>query len=172
MKASNILIEKLKSFEGCKLKAYKCPAGVWTIGYGTTKGVYAGMVISYAEAERLLKRDLEVFENYVNKLGVCKTQGMFDALVCFSYNLGTGNLGSSTLLKKIRAGASSSTLITDFDAIPDSVFGGKERPKGLSRAEMYMYIICYQFSRWNKAGGKVLAGLTKRRIWEAERFFE
>lgn len=139
MKASSILIDALKGFEGCKLKAYKCPAGVLTIGYGTTKGVYAGMVISYAEAERLLKKDLEVFESYVNKLGVCKTQGQFDALVDFAYNLGTGNLGSSTLLKYIRA----------------------NKPTADIQA---------QFLRWNKAGGKVLAGLTKRRQWEANRW--
>lgn len=104
MKASNKLIEAIKRFEGCRLKAYKCPAGVWTIGYGTTKGVYAGMEISYTEAERLLRRDLTTFENYVSSLGVCTTQGQFDALTDFSYNVGTGNLGSSTLLKYIRAG--------------------------------------------------------------------
>ena len=139
MKASDILIAKLKEFEGCKLKAYKCPAGVWTIGYGTTKGVYAGMEITYAEAERMLRKDLAIFETFVNGLNVCKTQGQFDALVDFAYNLGCGNLATSTLLKYIKAG----------------------KPVGLIRE---------QFLRWNKAGGKVLKGLTLRRQWESLRW--
>lgn len=170
MKASEILISKLKEIEGFSLKAYKCPAGVWTIGYGTTKGVYSGMVITYAEAEKLLKKDLSIFEFYVNKLGIAKTQGQFDALVDFTYNLGTIALGSSTLLVKIKAGVNSAFLQKDFEAIPISYFG-KVRPV-CSREGMYKHIIQYQFSRWNKSKGKVLPGLVKRREWEGKRFFE
>lgn len=138
-KSSEILISKLKEFEGCKLTAYKCPAGIWTIGYGTTKDVKQGMKITLADAEKLLKKDLEKFEDYVNKLNVCQTQGQFDALVDFAYNLGTGNLCSSTLLKYIKNHKS-------YQEIQN------------------------QFMRWNKAGGKVLEGLTKRRKWEAARY--
>ena len=103
MKSSELLINKIIEFEGCKLTAYKCPAGVWTIGVGHTKGVKQGQTITEAQAMTLLKGDLLPCENYVNNLGVCKTQGQFDALVDFAFNLGTAALGRSTLLKYIRA---------------------------------------------------------------------
>ena len=102
MKSSELLINKIIEFEGCKLTAYKCPAGVWTIGVGHTKGVKQGQTITKAQAMTLLKGDLLPCENYVNNLGVCKTQGQFDALVDFAFNLGTAALGRSTLLKYIR----------------------------------------------------------------------
>ena len=103
MKASELLLNKIIDFEGCKLTAYKCPAGVWTIGVGHTKGVKQGQTITKAQAMSLLKGDLLPCENYVNNLGVCKTQGEFDSLVDFTFNLGTAALGRSTLLKYIRA---------------------------------------------------------------------
>ena len=103
MKSSELLLNKIIDFEGCKLTAYKCPAGVWTIGVGHTKGVKQGQTITKAQAMSLLKGDLLPCENYVNNLGVCKTQGEFDALVDFTFNLGTAALGRSTLLKYIRA---------------------------------------------------------------------
>ena len=103
MKSSELLINKIIEFEGCKLQAYKCPAGVWTIGVGHTKGVKQGQTITEAQAMSLLKGDLLPCENYVNNLGVCKTQGEFDAIVDFAFNLGTAALGRSTLLKYIRA---------------------------------------------------------------------
>lgn len=103
MKSSELLLNKIIDFEGCKLTAYKCPAGVWTIGVGHTKGVKQGQTITEAQAMSLLKGDLLPCENYVNNLGVCKTQGQFDALVDFAFNLGTAALGRSTLLKYIRA---------------------------------------------------------------------
>ena len=103
MKSSELLINKIIEFEGCKLQAYKCPAGVWTIGVGHTKGVKQGQTITKAQAMTLLKGDLLPCENYVNNLSVCKTQGQFDALVDFAFNLGTAALGRSTLLKYIRA---------------------------------------------------------------------
>ena len=103
MKSSELLLNKIIDFAGCKLTAYKCPAGVWTIGVGHTKGVKQGQTITEAQAMSLLKGDLLPCENYVNNLGVCKTQGQFDALVDFAFNLGTAALGRSTLLKYIRA---------------------------------------------------------------------
>ena len=103
MKSSELLLNKIIEFEGCKLTAYKCPAGGWTIGVGHTKGVKQGQTITEAQAMTLLKGDLLPCENYVNNLGVCKTQGQFDALVDFAFNLGTAALGRSTLLKYIRA---------------------------------------------------------------------
>lgn len=95
---------KIMDFEGCRLEAYKCPAGVWTIGCGHTKGVKPGQTITEQQALSLLKGDLLPCEKYVNALGVCKTQGQFDALVDFCFNCGTAALGRSTLLKYIRLG--------------------------------------------------------------------
>ena len=140
MKSSDLLLNKIIDFEGCKLTAYRCPAGVWTIGVGHTRGAKQGQKITEAQAISLLKGDLLPCENYVNNLGVYKTQGQFDALVDFCFNLGTGALGRSTLLKFIRQG----------------------------KAEQY---IRGEFAKWVKSGGKTLAGLVKRRAWEADRYF-
>ena len=102
MNISETGIELIKKFEGCVLKAYKCPAGVWTIGYGHTSGVKEGQTITKKEAEVFLKQDLLTFETYVSNLvTVAINQNQFDALVSFCYNLGPGNLKSSTLLKLI-----------------------------------------------------------------------
>ena len=114
MKSSELLINKIIEFEGCKLTAYKCPAGVWTIGVGHTKGVKQGQTITKAQAMALLKGDLLPCENYVNNLGVCKTQGQFDSLVSFSFNLGTAALGRSTLLKYIRQGKAEQYIREEF----------------------------------------------------------
>ena len=82
----------IKRFEGCRLTAYKCPAGVWTIGYGHTAGVKPGQTITQQEADNLLKNDLKIYENHVNKLGKTFNQNEFDALVSFCYNCGAGCL--------------------------------------------------------------------------------
>ena len=102
MEASDKLIEAIKQFEGFRSQAYRCPAGVLTIGYGHTKGVKIGMRITERDAEKLLREDLKEFENYVRKLNVAQTQGQFDALVDFCFNLGTKALEGSTLLKLIK----------------------------------------------------------------------
>ena len=114
MKSSDLLLNKIIDFEGCKLTAYRCPAGVWTIGVGHTRGVKQGQKITEAQAISLLKGDLLPCENYVNNLGVCKTQGQFDALVDFCFNLGTGALGRSTLLKFIRQGKAEQYIRGEF----------------------------------------------------------
>lgn len=114
MRASDKLIDKIIDFEGCRLEAYKCPAGVWTIGVGHTKGVKEGQRISEQQALTLLRGDLLPCEQYVNGLGVTKTQGEFDALVDFAFNLGTGALGGSTLLKYIRIGKSEKEIRGEF----------------------------------------------------------
>ena len=92
MKTSQKGIDLIKKFEGCVLKAYKCPAGVWTIGYGHTSGVKEGQKITKTKAEELLKEDLKEFEGYVNNLKLTLNQNQFDALVSFTYNCGPGNL--------------------------------------------------------------------------------
>lgn len=140
-KTSDKGIELIKGFEGCSLSAYKCPAGVWTIGYGHTgkvdgKAISSGMRITQAKAVQLLREDLASFEAAVNAaVKALITQNMFDALVSFAYNCGAGALRNSTLLKKLNAG--------DYSGAAD------------------------EFQKWNKSGGKVLNGLVRRR--EAER---
>ena len=140
MRASEVLIEKIKEFEGLRLEAYLDEGGVPTIGYGHTGAdVIMGDRISAYWANHLLKADLYDVELAVDLLGVARTQGQFDALVSFAYNLGIGRLKRSTLLKVIREG-------------------------GSKRA------ITKEFKRWVYADGKCLPGLVKRREWEAKRF--
>ena len=94
----------IKKFEGCKLEAYKCPAGVWSIGFGFTKDVKEGDTWSQDHAEHMLDVELEEYEGYINDLvDVPLEQHQFDALVAWVYNLGAGNLISSTLLIKLNA---------------------------------------------------------------------
>lgn len=87
----------IKQFEGCRLAAYQCSAGVWTIGYGHTAGVHKGMKITQAQAEEYLKHDVAKFEKYVNNPSYVPftdklNQNQFDALVSFAFNLGQGNV--------------------------------------------------------------------------------
>ena len=139
MKTGSKGIDLIKHFEGCELEAYKCPAGVWTIGYGHIKGVKEGMTITEHQAEEMLKSELNEYEGYINNLVTAElNQNQFDAMVSWVYNLGGGNLKASTLLKVLNAG--------DYAGVPA------------------------QIMRWNKAGGKVLEGLTRRRQAEADLF--
>lgn len=114
MKTSPKGIALIKEFEGLRLKAYLCPGGVWTIGYGHTADVKPGMVITEAQAEEYLKGDLVRFERYLNGLGLALNQNQFDALVSFIYNLGTGNFSSSTLLRKIRVNPQDNSIMDEF----------------------------------------------------------
>ena len=87
----------IKQFEGCRLIAYQCSAGVWTIGYGHTAGVYKGMKITQAQADAFLKQDIAKFEKYINNPSYVPftdklNQNQFDALVSFAFNLGQGNV--------------------------------------------------------------------------------
>ncbi|MFK5596847.1 lysozyme [Methylobacterium sp. HMF5984] len=139
MRTSTTGIDLIKSFEHMELTAYKCPAGVWTLGYGTTSGIKPGMTCTEAQAIEMFKKDLIKFENGVNQLvKVALNQNQFDALVSFAYNCGEHALGGSTLLKKVNAG--------------DYTGASKE------------------FGKWNKGGGKILAGLTRRRAAESKLF--
>jgi lysozyme len=127
----------LQKFEGCKLKAYRCPANVCTIGYGHTSAagtptVIDGMTITQQQADDILSRDLQQYEAAVTMMvHQPLTQHQFDVLVDFAYNAGVGNLKSSTLLKKVNAAR--------FDDVPTELL------------------------KWNKGGGKVLPGLVRRR---------
>lgn len=133
-------VEMVARYEGCRLEAYLCPAGKWTIGYGHTQGVKPGDRLTSQEAAReLLKKDLEKYESYVNEFvgkGIISfplNQNMFDALTSFCYNCGKGNL------QKLVSGRDAATV------------GSK----------MLLY---------NKGGGKVLAGLVRRRKEESALF--
>jgi len=137
MTPSQKCIDLVKYFEGFEDRAYLCPANVWTIGYGRTRNVKEGDIVSEPQAERDLQEELIEFGEQVHRVVDSElTQQEFDALTSWTYNLGIGNLQSSTLLKKLNAG--------DKDSVPSEML------------------------RWNKAAGKVLAGLTKRRQAEAD----
>ncbi len=95
-------IALIKKFEGCELEAYQDSVGVWTIGYGHTKDVEEGLKITQEEAEAMLNTELEEYEGYVEHyVEVPLTQCQFDALVCWTYNLGPTNLKNSTMLTVI-----------------------------------------------------------------------
>jgi GH24 family phage-related lysozyme (muramidase) len=133
----------IKEFEGFRAIAYLCQAGVWTVGYGTTringKLVTESVKITTEEAELFLEQDLKAFEDAVNQnVTVELNQNQFDALVSFVYNVGVGNFKKSTLLKKLNA--SKKTEAAD------------------------------EFLKWNRAAGVVSKGLTKRRKAERELF--
>jgi lysozyme len=114
MKTSQEGIDLIKHFEGCELESYRCSANVLTIGYGTTKNVVEGMKISQHQAEELLMKDLEEFEEYVEDLiDVKLEQHQFDALVAWTYNLGPTNLKTSTLRKVLNKGA--------YDDVPEQM---------------------------------------------------
>lgn len=130
----------IRDCEGLRTTSYRCPAGIPTIGYGHTgPEVKDGQTITKEEADRLLRDDVKVAERAIKRLvKVQLTQGQFDALVSFTFNLGAGNLQSSTLLKKLNA--------SDYAGAAE------------------------QFLVWNKAAGKVLPGLVKRRERERQCF--
>lgn len=141
MRTSEYALGRLKEYEGLRLKAYKCPAGVWTIGYGHTKNVRGGIVIDKETADKLLEEDVMYFEKYLAEEPYAEelTQGQWDALISFLFNLGIGNYKRSTLRKRILEDV-------NHNDIPN------------------------QFRRWNKADGKVLPGLVRRREWEAQMY--
>lgn len=98
-------VDIVKRFEGCRLKAYLCPAGKPTIGYGSTENVQLGMEITQAEANDRLRKDMQAAADGVSKY--CKTklsQNQFDALVSFTYNIGVGRFAGSTLLRLLNSG--------------------------------------------------------------------
>ena len=114
MKTSPKGIALIKEFEGLRLKAYKCPGGVWTIGYGHTAGVRPGMVITEAQAEEFLKEDLFSCENAVNNQKLSINQNQFDALVSLIYNINIENFQKSTLLRKARVNPNDNSIMDEF----------------------------------------------------------
>lgn len=140
MKTSKQGIELIKRFEGLRLKAYRCPAGVLTIGWGHTGGVIADMVIDRAEAERLLVEDVAVAERCVNADDVGLRQNQFDALVSFVFNVGIANYRESTLRRMVLADADNPAIAKEFMRW---VYAKGKRLLGLVRrreAESEMYV--------------------------------
>jgi lysozyme len=139
-------IDLIKFFEGCKLTAYLCPAGIPTIGYGhtgtdVTQADVGKKTITKEQAEALLISDLPKYEKGVtNNVKSVINQNQFDALVSFVYNLGEGNFKSSTLLKKINANPNDATIRNEFN-------------------------------KWINSNGKPLSGLVIRRKQEADLYF-
>ena len=146
MKLNKLGIDLMHHFEGCRLEAYQCSAKVWTIGWGNTfyengTPVRQGDKISQERANSLFVFVANKFAGEIKKLIKTNlTENQFSALVCFAYNVGTGNLGKSTLLKKVNANPNDATIANEF-------------------------------LRWNKAGGKELLGLTRRRTAESKLYF-
>lgn len=131
----------LTTFEGCRLNAYNDGGDVWTIGFGHTQGVFAGMTITQAQADQFFHKDLEQFESYVeDAVQVDLNADQFSALVCFCFNVGPGSkgLGGSTLLKQLNGG--------DYQNAAK------------------------QFPAWNKVDGEPWLGLTRRRLAEQALF--
>ena len=140
MKATARAVNLIKQFESCALKAYKCPAGVLTIGWGNTSHAKAGMTCTQAQAYAWLNEDISKTEDIVTDAldGTPVSQNQFDALVSFVFNIGGGNFRKSTLLKKIKAGDSAGAAA--------------------------------EFGRWVYAGKKILPGLVMRRATEKALF--
>lgn len=142
MNINKATVDLVKEFEGFRAKAYKCPAGVWTIGYGTTASAGVGvtpkdgMTITKSDAEAYLQAALDKFADQIAPSITAPTNSNeFGAFVSLAYNIGSGAFKKSSALRLFNA-------------------GDKE---GAAKAILM----------WNKAGGKVLKGLTRRR--EAER---
>lgn len=140
MKTSQNGIDLIKRFEGFSPVAYLCPAGVWTIGYGHTAGVHEGDSIDGDTAEDYLREDLTSAEGAVEKyVKVPLKQWQFDALVSFTFNLGAGNLYSSTLLKKVNRNPDDPSIRQEFEKW---VYAGGRVLQGLverRKAEADMY---------------------------------
>lgn len=107
-------IKLVQQFEGLKLEAYTCPAGIWTIGYGHTKGVKRGDKITGEEAEAILAQDLTQSAGQVEKyVRVPLHDNQFAALASFVFNAGIGSLIASTLLRRLNNG--------DYDCVPSEL---------------------------------------------------
>lgn len=134
-------IDLIKRFEGFEEEAYQDVVGVWTIGYGHTKTVKAGDVVTESEATELLRQDVSwAARGILRNTKVPLTDGMYGALVSFAFNLGVGAYQRSTLRAKLNR---------------EEIFGA-----------------ALEFPRWNKAGGRVLRGLTRRRLAEQKLFLD
>lgn len=114
MKISENGLNQIKKHEGLRLQAYKCSAGVWTIGYGHTEDVSEGDTCTEEDAEKWLLQDVKFAERAVNRQRLAINQHQFDALVSFVFNVGEGAFKTSTLLKKIKANPNDPSIADEF----------------------------------------------------------
>ncbi len=147
MELSEKIKKMIKGWEGCRLTAYRCPAGVLTIGYGHTgSDVTAGMKITQSEADRLFNQDVKRFADKVAPqfAGVTLNNNQFDALVSLSYNIGSLSVKAPTLLRKVKANPNDPTIREEFLKHVNARVNGVLKP---------------------------LPGLVKRRTAEANHYF-
>lgn len=124
------ILDVIKEFEGCKLKAYKDSGGVWTIGYGFTEGVVEGDEITQVEADRRLRYEINKRIDFLNRQKLRLTPNKFWALVSFVYNVGEKNFLDSTLLKKIKEDSNDKSIRDEFMRW---VYAGGKKLKGLEK---------------------------------------
>jgi lysozyme len=128
----------IKKFEGCELTAYKCAAGVPTIGYGHIKGVSMGDTITQEQADEMFNHEMHEYETYVNTaVTVPLSQNQYDAIVSWVFNLGNGNLLASTMLKVINSG--------DHAGVPAQIkrwnkAGGKTRKRIIGQNYLFLLL--------------------------------
>jgi lysozyme len=153
MRTNALGVALIKRFEGLSVKAYKCPAGVWTIGHGHTGDVKAGDVITAHQAEAILDVDLDTNERIVSQsVKVPLTENQFSALVSFVFNVGPGVPGKKDGFVFLKSGKPSSML----RKLNAADYGGAAA----------------EFLSWKYAAGRVLPGLVKRRAAERELFLK
>lgn len=122
--------EIIKEFESLRLQAYLCPAGVWTIGWGHTKGVKKGMQITEEQAEELLREDMQDAIDVVERLGVELTENQYNALVSFVFNIGGSAFATSTIRRKILLSPNDKKIKDEFLRW---VYADGKKLKGLER---------------------------------------
>jgi len=140
MEITDLCLKKIEKFEGCKLTSYQDSKGIWTIGVGHTNHVQPFQKITLEQARYFLKQDIFENENYINNLKINLTQGQFDALVDFSYNLGIGTLLKSTLLKKVRLNPNDKSIKNEFMKY---VYCGGKKHSGLIKRRTWEAIRYY-----------------------------
>ncbi len=114
MTASPYSLLLIRQFEGLRLTAYRCPSGIWTIGYGHTSNVHKGDTITQSQADKYLRQDIEPIEAYLNNQQLNINQNQFDALTSLIFNIGISAFSSSTLLKLIRQNPNDPAITAQF----------------------------------------------------------
>lgn len=153
MKTSNQGKNLIKEAEGLRLTAYRCPAGVPTIGWGHTKGVSMGQRITQAQAEDMLVEDIAPIERLLNAMKINFRQEQFDALVSWIFNLGQGNFRSSTMYSRIQAGAGDEDIT---DQMVKWTYSGKQQLPGLMTRRAKEANLFLGYKRYIISNGKIV----------------
>ena len=153
MKTSNQGKNLIKEAEGLRLVAYRCPAGVPTIGWGHTKDVRMGQRITQAMAEEMLVEDIAPIERTLNGLKINFRQEQFDALVSWIFNLGAGNFKSSTMYKRILADAKDEEIT---DSLIKWTYSGKQQLPGLMKRRVAEANLFIGYERYKINKGQII----------------